>query len=55
MTVLPKVDAPTASASVLVVDDEPALCQALRMILELEGYRVITAADEMLQSTTQLR
>jgi CheY-like chemotaxis protein len=38
-------DAPTASATVLVVDDQPALCQALRMILELEGHRVTTATD----------
>jgi DNA-binding NtrC family response regulator len=30
---------------VLVVDDQPALCQALRMILELEGHRVCTALD----------
>jgi DNA-binding response OmpR family regulator len=37
--------APTATATVLVVDDEPALCQALRMILELEGHRVSTATD----------
>jgi two-component system response regulator MprA len=36
---------PTATATVLVVDDEPALCQALRMILELEGHRVCTATD----------
>jgi two-component system response regulator MprA len=41
----PVADAPTASATVLVVDDEPALCQALRMILELEGHRVRTAPD----------
>jgi two-component system response regulator MprA len=45
MTIAPVADAPTASASVLVVDDEPALCQALRMILELEGHHVATATD----------
>ena len=37
-------DSPTR-APVLVVDDEPALCQALRMILELEGHCVRTAPD----------
>jgi two-component system response regulator MprA len=45
MTMTPIADAPTARATVLVVDDEPALCQALRMILELEGHRVMTAVD----------
>ena len=30
---------------VLVVDDEPSVCKALRSILKMEGYRVITAAD----------
>jgi DNA-binding response OmpR family regulator len=32
-------------ASVLVVDDEPAICKAIRLILELEGYAVTTAAS----------
>lgn len=31
--------------SVLVVDDEPAICNALRMILELEGYAVRMASS----------
>jgi DNA-binding response OmpR family regulator len=30
---------------VLIVDDEPAICQAIRLILELEGYAVATAAS----------
>jgi DNA-binding response OmpR family regulator len=38
-------DGSTTRAPVLVVDDEPALCQALRMILELEGHCVRTAPD----------
>jgi CheY-like chemotaxis protein len=37
-------DTPNAG-TVLVVDDEPALCKAIRMILELEGYRVATATS----------
>ena len=36
---------PTPGAPVLVVDDQPALCQTLRMILELEGHRVTIALD----------
>jgi len=28
---------------VLVVDDEPSICHLLRMILESEGYEVVTA------------
>ena len=38
---------PSASpgAAVLVVDDELALCNAIRMILELEGYRVTLATS----------
>jgi CheY-like chemotaxis protein len=34
-----------SSLQVLVVDDEPHMCNALRRILENEGYRVITASD----------
>jgi two-component system OmpR family response regulator len=45
MMVDARVDASTAGAPVLVVDDEPALRQVLRMILELEGHRVRTAPD----------
>jgi len=30
---------------ILVVDDEPHLCNILRRVLELEGYRAITASD----------
>ena len=32
-------------ACVLIVDDEPGICQAIRLILELEGYAVATAAS----------
>ncbi|GAF74864.1 unnamed protein product, partial [marine sediment metagenome] len=35
----------TSSPQVLIVDDEPRLCSALRRILEKEGYKVITAPD----------
>jgi DNA-binding NtrC family response regulator len=31
--------------SVLVVDDEPTICEMLRMLLEPRGYSVLTAAD----------
>lgn len=30
---------------VLVVDDEPAVCETTRILLEREGYEVLTAAD----------
>lgn len=33
------------SAHVLVVDDEPNLCEAVRRILEKGGYRVTTTTD----------
>lgn len=35
----------TSATHVLIVDDEPHIRTALRRILELEGYRVDTAAD----------
>ncbi len=35
----------TNSPRVLVVDDEPRLCNVLRRILRQEGYRVTTAPD----------
>ncbi|MFB0559447.1 MAG: response regulator transcription factor [Dehalococcoidales bacterium] len=35
----------TGSTLVLVVDDELHLCNALRRILEKEGYKVITATN----------
>ena len=35
----------TKSPLVMVVDDEPHLCNILRRVLELEGYRAITAPD----------
>lgn len=34
-----------SSSLVLVVDDEPNLCNVLRRILEREGYQVLTAPD----------
>ena len=34
-----------SSPLVLVVDDEPQLCEVLRRILEKEGYDVITTQD----------
>jgi two-component system, OmpR family, response regulator MprA len=45
MTVGSHSDNSPSRPAVLVVDDEPALCQALRMILELEGHCVRTASD----------
>ena len=45
MTIRSNGDDSTTRAPVLIVDDEPALCQALRMILELEGHCVRTAPD----------
>ena len=33
------------SPLVMVVDDEPRMCDVLRRVLEKEGYRVITALD----------
>lgn len=35
-----------ASATVLVVDDDRAVCQIVQMALEDEGYRVLCADDE---------
>jgi DNA-binding response OmpR family regulator len=35
------------SITVLVVDDEPRLADVVRMNLEVEGYRVLTAANGM--------
>ena len=55
MTTPPTADAPAAQATVLVVDDQPALCQALRMILELEGHRVTTATDGVTALTEATR
>lgn len=34
-----------APKSVLVVDDEPLVCESLRMILDLEGHRMVEAAS----------
>lgn len=38
-------EAPSAGARVLVVDDEPALRDALESSLAFEGYEVVTATD----------
>ena len=35
----------TTKRSVLVVEDEPALLESMRLLIESEGYRVVTAAD----------
>ena len=45
MVMHPLPTSPGARPGVLVVDDQPALCAALRMILELEGHRVVTATS----------
>jgi DNA-binding response OmpR family regulator len=37
----------TASASILVVDDDQDICEILRFILEAHDYRVDVAADGM--------
>ena len=34
---------PPSSATILLVDDDPAVCQALHRVLSLEGWRVVTA------------
>lgn len=34
-----------SAATVLVVDDDPVILQLLKLNFELEGYRVLTAAD----------
>ena len=44
----PPLDAPSVSAAgrtVLLVEDEPLLLEALRLLLEAEGYRVLEAGD----------
>jgi two-component system response regulator MprA len=37
--------APSTPAHVLVVDDDPRILSMMRRILELDGYRVVTAAE----------
>ena len=44
----------TTKWKVLLVDDERASREAMGDWLESEGFEVITAADEMLQTTSQL-
>jgi DNA-binding response OmpR family regulator len=34
-----------SAATILVVDDDPVILQLLKINFELEGYRVVTAAD----------
>lgn len=36
---------PSPGATILVVEDDPALLKGLKAILDTEGYRVLTAAD----------
>ena len=33
----------TEKAWILIVDDEPSICQALQLVLERQGYQVATA------------
>jgi CheY-like chemotaxis protein len=37
--------ATTTPKAILVVDDEPYVCDALRMLLSLDGHRVVTAGS----------
>ena len=37
------------SITVLVVDDEPRLVDVVRMNLEVEGYRVLEAFDDLFE------
>jgi CheY-like chemotaxis protein len=34
-----------AGKKILVVDDEPLVCEAIKMMLEFAGYEVVTAGD----------
>ena len=34
-----------ASKKILVVDDEPMVCEAVKMLLEFDGHRVVTAVN----------
>ncbi len=34
-----------ATRSVLVVDDDPDICEVIQTVLEVHGYRVVTARD----------
>ena len=43
--ILPPPPVGAARCAVLVVDDDPAIRSAIREALELDGYRVTTAAD----------
>jgi CheY-like chemotaxis protein len=38
-------NATTSPRSILVVDDEPYVCDALKMLLSLDGHRVVTASS----------
>lgn len=31
--------------NVLVIDDDPAICQTMKDVLEIQGYEVVTASD----------
>jgi len=42
----PKTDPKLATGLVLIVDDEPAVLDATSMLLEIEGFEVLTAASE---------
>lgn len=43
----------TKSLRILVVDDEPYVCEAIKMVLELEGYEVATADNGKAALTLQ--
>jgi DNA-binding response OmpR family regulator len=34
-----------AAKTILIIDDDPEIVRALRTVLEVKGYRVLTAAD----------
>jgi DNA-binding response OmpR family regulator len=51
-----RAEAPVAQKRILVVDDEPSICDVLTRYLEREGYAVEVAADgpEALRATAQM-
>jgi CheY-like chemotaxis protein len=34
---------PSAKSNILLIDDDPAVCEALRRVLVVEGWNVVTA------------
>jgi CheY-like chemotaxis protein len=41
----PKPEVKSARNKILVVDDEPMVCQTIKMLLEFDGHEVVTAPD----------